>query len=299
MRIPKPLFVLLLLQTVMLLFFGWLLVADLARADEATVSPAVPHVISYQGMLADSSGRPLTASKNISATIYDTAEGGVAKWIELHPNTPISNGVFSLLLGATTPIPDDLFAQPQRWLEVVVDGVTLTPRQKLTSVPYALRAESAANADKVDGKSAQELASETWYTNLNGWWSNEAPYSETYYSAQDGWGGLLTSFPSPVMDRKVQLTYTRIVSRTGVYTGAITLDFVVKNASGIVVRTVSGSAIDLQTATLNTWVSVPISTNASDLVVQAGEFLQPRITRAGDAGGDFVAYLYYAAVADK
>lgn|GEM_PF-2884170 len=300
MRRSKPLFALLFAQTSILLIFGWLLVGKLAHADEAIVTPAVPHVISYQGMLADSSGRPLTASKNISATIYEAAEGGGAKWTELHARTPVSNGVFSLMLGETTPILDSLFAQPDRWLELVIDGVTLTPRQKFTSVPYTLRAESAANADKVGGKSAQDLASETWYTNVNGWWSNQAPYSESYYSTQDGWGGMYTSFlPSPLADRKVQITYTRVVSRTGVYTGAITLDFVVKDASGAVVRTVSGSTIDLQTAALNTWVSAPVSANSANLIIHAGEFLQPRITRAGDAGGDFVAYLYYAAVVGK
>lgn len=299
MRTPKPLLVLLFTQTIMLLLFGWLLIGNLAQADEAVVAPAVPHLISYQGMLADSSGKPLTASKNISATIFDAAEGGIAKWTELHASTPVSDGVFSLMLGETTPIPDNLFAQPDRWLELVIDGVTLTPRQKFTSVPYALRTENAANADKVGGKSAQELASETWYTNPNGWWGNEAPFSETYYSTQDGWGGVYTSFPSPLADRKVQLTYTRIVSRTGVYNGAITLDFVVKDASGAVVRTVSGSTIDLQTAALNTWTPAPVSTNSANLIIHAGEFLQPRITRAGDAGGDFVAYLYYAAVVGK
>lgn len=260
------------------------------------MTPAAPHVISYQGVLADSSGRPLTASKNISTTIYGAATGGVALWTELHPSTPVSNGVFSLLLGVTAPIPESLFAEPDRWIEVTVNGVTLAPRQKFTSVPYALRTASAANADKIGGKSAHDLARETWYTPSNGWLSNEAPYSETYYSTRDGWDGSLTSFPSPLADRKVQLTYTRIVSRTGSYTGAITLEFVVKDAAGAVLRTVSGGAIDLQTAPLNTWVQMPIAANPADLVVYAGEFLQTRITRSGAAGGDFVAYLTYATV---
>lgn len=47
------------------------------------------------------------------------------------------DGLANLEIGSVTPLDPALFAQPL-WMEITVDGETLSPRQKMTGAPYAL-----------------------------------------------------------------------------------------------------------------------------------------------------------------
>jgi hypothetical protein len=87
----------------------------------------------------------------LTLSVYSAESGGAPLWQEVHPNVQVNAGAFSVLLGSGTALPDNLFDEPDRWIEFTVNGVTLAPRQKFTSVPYAL------NADKVDGMDGSEL----------------------------------------------------------------------------------------------------------------------------------------------
>ena len=118
-----------------------LLGIEAARA-RTTVTQSVPHLISYQGALSDGNGNPINGNKNITVKVYSTASGGTAIWTEAHNNLAVADGIFTVLLGSNSPLPDTLFDAPNRWLEINVEGVTLTPRQQFTSVPYALNAET-------------------------------------------------------------------------------------------------------------------------------------------------------------
>ena len=51
-------------------------------------------------------------------------------------------------VGATTPIDATVLDNPTLWLEIEADTETLSPRQRLLAVPYALR---AADTDAVGG----------------------------------------------------------------------------------------------------------------------------------------------------
>ena len=110
-----------------------------------------PQLISYQGSLADEQGQPISGTKTITFSIFMTNTGGTALWREVHPDVAVSNGAFSLQLGSKTPFSDTLFSNANRYLEMEIDGVTLSPRQRFTSAPYAL------NADKLDGYDASDL----------------------------------------------------------------------------------------------------------------------------------------------
>ena len=56
----------------------------------------------------------------------------------------MDEGYLSVLLGSNTPFPSTLFSDPgARFIELVVNGETLTPRLQLTSVSYALRSQTA------------------------------------------------------------------------------------------------------------------------------------------------------------
>ncbi len=106
---------------------------------------AVPEQLRYQGVLTNTSGSLLTGSFNLTFRIYDTQTTGNLLWSETQPNVSVSRGLFSVSLGSVTPL-NLLFDRPY-WLSIKVgtDG-EMVPRQALTSVPYALRAATAADS---------------------------------------------------------------------------------------------------------------------------------------------------------
>jgi hypothetical protein len=118
---------------------------------------SVPQQINYQGRLTDSTGQPVN---NLSVPmvfgVWDagTVGAGSQLWTEAQL-VPVVNGLYSVRLGAVTPVPASVFGAPARYLQVSVFGETLSPRAVLTSVPYAL------NADLLDGQHATSFAAAT------------------------------------------------------------------------------------------------------------------------------------------
>jgi hypothetical protein len=109
------------------------------------VFASVPHLINYQGVLTDSGGSPITGTHDLTFTIYpDSGLSAPTYWTETHVGVPFDDGLFHVILGGTTPIPDSLFATSPRWIGIVVDATPeLKPRQQITSVPWAFRAAVA------------------------------------------------------------------------------------------------------------------------------------------------------------
>ena len=100
----------------------------------------VPSLINFQAKLGESSSGPASAT----FSIYDSLEGGTKLWEEIHSILDMDEGYISVLLGSNTPFPSTLFSDSgARFIELVVNGETLTPRLQLTSVSYALRAQTA------------------------------------------------------------------------------------------------------------------------------------------------------------
>jgi len=115
----------------------------------AAVLNAVPRAMNYQGKLTDPAGVGINADLDMTFRIYNVASGGVALWSEIHNGVnqvEVVKGLFDVELGSITPINLDFSAD--YWLDLVVDGEVLSPRIKLSTVPYAFR---AAIADSVAG----------------------------------------------------------------------------------------------------------------------------------------------------
>ncbi len=115
----------------------------------STVFADMPRTINYQGKLTDGGGSAITGPVNITFRLYNVVSGGTALWSETHASLAVTNGLFNVILGESTPLTLDF--DDQYWIELVVGGETLTPREKLAAVSYAHRAVYADTAEFIVG----------------------------------------------------------------------------------------------------------------------------------------------------
>ena len=114
-----------------------------SRTSGISASSEIPKLINYQGKLTDSSGESLTGDFSMIFAIYDAEVGGNPLWQEGPRDIQVTNGLFNVLLGEVNPIPLEVFDGDSVWMEVTVEGETITPRKRMVSVGYAFRAEDA------------------------------------------------------------------------------------------------------------------------------------------------------------
>ncbi|MCX7110802.1 MAG: hypothetical protein NTX45_11870 [Proteobacteria bacterium] len=115
--------------------FLWLfiLVCSVALAD-------VPATLNYQGTLADNAGQPIKGERTITFSLYKkTPTGDTLFWAEQQTVT-LTDGKFSVVLGgnAANAIEPKQFTG-ETYIGIKVAGDAEMPRQKLTSVAYALQ----------------------------------------------------------------------------------------------------------------------------------------------------------------
>jgi hypothetical protein len=135
----------------------WLVPGALAAIQAAGTLPARAgqgemlvgtRVISYQGRLLNpANGVPVPdGTYNIKFNLYTVESGGSAVWSETK-NIPVSKGLFSTLLGDTSPLSLATFTGQNLWLGVGVGAdPEATPRQRVGAVAYALHADMADSA---------------------------------------------------------------------------------------------------------------------------------------------------------
>ena len=116
----------------------------------------VPKLINYQGKLTTPQGAPVDTTVPMQFSIYSDSTGGDSLWSETQPSVKVDKGIFNVLLGSVTEIPESVFTGAIRYLGVKVgDDPEMTPRRQIVSVSYAYKANSsnqADNADKLGGK---------------------------------------------------------------------------------------------------------------------------------------------------
>jgi hypothetical protein len=106
-----------------------------------------PRMLNYQGYLTDTLNNPITnPSISMTFAVFDAVSAGNQKWTETQSAVSVDKGIFHVLLGSVTPIPDSVFNNTNRWLELSVAGQTLTPRTRIVSVPFAYSATYADTA---------------------------------------------------------------------------------------------------------------------------------------------------------
>ncbi len=100
----------------------------------------VPNEIRYNGRLK-SYQEPVNGVRHINFRIYES-ESDTPVWQSGVQNINVSSGIFSYIISPGTQL--DL-RKGNLWLELVVDGKELAPKEKLTAQPYALHSRSAEN----------------------------------------------------------------------------------------------------------------------------------------------------------
>ena len=107
----------------------------------------VPKLINFPGKLTSLAGSPLTGSYAITFKLYGSESSGNPLWTENQTSVAVTKGIFNAVLGSVTPFPASLDFNQAYWIELTVGSEVMLPRQKLTSVAYAMRAQYANQAD--------------------------------------------------------------------------------------------------------------------------------------------------------
>jgi hypothetical protein len=146
-------------------WLGLIVACALILAGFSPVRAAVPAQVSFQGYLTDGAGVPVPdGDYSMQFYLFDAATGGSQLW---NPNAgeaqtvTVAGGIYQVQLGAVQPLDSSVFDGGVAWLEVVIDGETLSPRQPITAAAYALK---AGDADTVGGQPATAFGDITGVT---------------------------------------------------------------------------------------------------------------------------------------
>jgi len=121
------------------------------EAPEVAAYPATltrpSRVLSFQGRLTDTLQNPITAATPMAFRLYDVLSGPATPlWSSGSCSvTPDQDGIFSTGLGADcgAEIDSDVFSENAGvYLEVEINGETLSPRQPIRTVAYAINSET-------------------------------------------------------------------------------------------------------------------------------------------------------------
>jgi len=98
-----------------------------------------PQVFRYQGRILDNDAL-VSGNLDFSFKLYDTPIGGTSLYEDAATIT-VADGLYSTMIGDDTTSGGDLgdaLNNPAVYLEIEIGGETLTPRERIVSVPYAM-----------------------------------------------------------------------------------------------------------------------------------------------------------------
>ena len=108
-----------------------------------------PQMFRYQGRILDNDVL-VSGNLEFSFKLYDSPTGGSSLYTDTGTVTVV-DGLYSTMVGDDTSSGGDLGAalnNPAVYLEIVAGGETLTPRERIVSVPYAMNSSgSPTNSD--------------------------------------------------------------------------------------------------------------------------------------------------------
>jgi hypothetical protein len=167
----------------------------------------IPPLMSYQGVLADSTGNPVPDGYyDIAFGLYTVETGGTPDWEE-EQTLSVQGGIVNAYLGSVVPLGEPLHFDVPYWLSISIDGeAELTPRTPLTTVPYAGWAVHAIESTPDDD------------------WVVDDPYIYTKLGGGVGIGDTTPEWRLDIHDPNASNTYMQItngVTGDAMWTGLI------------------------------------------------------------------------------
>jgi hypothetical protein len=136
------------------------LVLALLAAAITSAAASVPTKVSFTARLVnEDTGDAITGAHRVKFELFDAPTAGASVWLEGREFEIEEDGLLFAELGETKALDSAIFDGRQLFLEVSLDDKVMEPRIALDSVPYAIRAHAATDAEKVGGKSVNELQS--------------------------------------------------------------------------------------------------------------------------------------------
>lgn len=123
----------------------------------ALAAPAaadVPRTLSFTARITDGDAA-LAGNHAFTFRLWDAETGGTQRWSETHASVPVSEGLVAVGLGGSSPLSAAVLDGDPLWVEIVLDGETMSPRLPLRSVPYATR---SSDADFLGGQPSTAFA---------------------------------------------------------------------------------------------------------------------------------------------
>jgi hypothetical protein len=85
----------------------------------------IAHQISYQGMLKNTLGQPITDTLSMTFNIYGDSAHTQLLWSEIQPSVITKEGLFHVALGSINPIPDTTFDGGDTWMGIDIESPLL------------------------------------------------------------------------------------------------------------------------------------------------------------------------------
>ncbi len=122
----------------------------------ASLHAEIANTLSFQGQLSDNDGNPINGRVDITFAIYDESNSVASLWSEVQLAVAVSNGAFSAELGSVALLALN-FDKPYYLGIKVGSDSEMSPRQKLTAVPYAVRGKNRTTETTVDCGNGEKI----------------------------------------------------------------------------------------------------------------------------------------------
>jgi len=146
----------------------------------------VTNEIRYSGRLK-SYGEPVTTPKQIKIEYYSGGNengGGTFLTSSVHNVTPNSSGVFSVVLS-----PNIDWSKGNIWIQTLVEGKALLPREKLLAQPYSIHAANGVPAGTVIAYAGEKKETIDGYLLCDGSQKSRYDYPYLYEAIGTAYGG--------------------------------------------------------------------------------------------------------------
>ncbi|HQU83281.1 MAG TPA: hypothetical protein PKY59_09165 [Pyrinomonadaceae bacterium] len=191
----------------------------------------------YQGRLTENSSAA-SGSYSMQFRLYDALTNGNQIGSTQNALVTVTNGVFRVNLDFGAGV---FPTGSSRWLEVQVASTTLSPRQEVTTVPFAMQSSNAVNAEQLGGVAANQYVL-----------TNDSRLSDSRTPTGMAGGDLTGSFPNPTIANGA-VTVAKMASSGTLpaFDGSALTNL---NASNIATGTVSTARLGSGTANSTTYL---------------------------------------------